>query len=126
MLHLTRDDPATIAFVLRCLQRGAIGAAEVREWAEETLLHTGGDCPIYVEGLTVFDGTLAEALHVVAFTPERRFGAEEDAALDALAALRKQDAAEPDDDGGAAARLEQRYPDTLREFRAAFPFLRLP
>ena len=70
MYQLSPSKPDTIAFVVRCLQSGAIDAGELRAWAEEVLVAVD-DCPIYVEGLTEFDGPPEDVFRYLGFVPER-------------------------------------------------------
>ncbi len=117
-----RADPDSVAFVTRCFLLQVVDAEELRAWAEEVLAG-GEECPIFVEGLAVFDGVGEEVYRMLGFVPERAFTAARDTALVGIAYDRGR-APRPGSPGEAEAREALRaHPELADEFRRAFAFL---
>jgi hypothetical protein len=121
-LALTKDDSATIGFVVACLFAGAIDVRELRSWAEHVL--TASDaCPTYVIDLSTFDQPLFHIYRLIGFVPSSALTDSERVALVGIAAARGRDPFEPvpTKEQALAALAAQRH--LLTRFRATFPFI---
>ena len=121
-LALTKDDSATIGFVVACLFAGAIDIQELRSWADHVLA-TSDACPTYITDLSTFDQPLFHIYRLIGFVPNSGLTDSERVALVGIAAARGRDPFEPlpTKEQSLAALAAQRH--LPARFRATFPFI---
>jgi hypothetical protein len=121
-LALTKENSATIGFVVACLFSGVIDRSELHAWADHVLVSTDS-CPLYIVDLSTFDETLPHIYRVIGFTPGSGLSEAERVALIGIAFIRGRDRFEPEPAREEALAALAICPHILARFRDTFPFI---
>jgi hypothetical protein len=125
MPFLTKENSATIGFVVSCIFTGAIDKQELRAWADHVLMTTETS-PLYIVDLSTFDEPLTHLFKIIGFVPHSGLSDEEKVALAGIAFMRGHEQFEPLPTREEALAALARYPQVLTRFRETFPFIALP
>ena len=123
-LALTKNDSATIGFVLACLFKGAIDRQELRAWADYVLTTTDS-CPPYVADLSTFDQPLSHIYRLIGFVPSSGLTDSERIGLVGIAVVRGRGQFEPVPTKEEALTALAAHRDLVPRFREIFPFISL-
>jgi hypothetical protein len=119
---LTKDNSATIGFVVLCLFRGAIDIDELHAWVDH-IYATTDSCPTYFVDLIAYDEPLTHIFRTIGFHPESRLSADERVALTGIAFLRGREQFEPEPTRDEAVAALAAHPHIASRFRETFPFI---
>jgi hypothetical protein len=124
-LALTKENSATIGFVVSSVFAGAIDRQELQAWGDHVLASTDS-YPLYIIDLSTFDEALFHIYKVIGFAPCSGLTDAEGDALVGIAFVRgrEQFEAVPSRDRALAALAK--HPHVLTRFRETFPFIALP
>jgi hypothetical protein len=121
-LALTKENSATIGFVVSCIFAGAIDKRELQAWADHVLVSTDS-YPPYIVDLSTFDEPLFHISRVVGFVPHSNLSDSEKDALVGIAFVRGREQFEPVPSRDQALAALAAHPPVLARFRETFPFI---
>ena len=119
---LTKDNSATIGFVVASLFAGAISKAELRAWTDHIFAITDSQ-PTYLVDLCTFDEPLSHLFKVIGFVPHCDLSDLEGDALVGIAFARGHSRCEPEPTREQALAILKLHPQILTRFHDTFPFI---
>ena len=119
---LTKENSATIGFVVACLFAKAIDKDEMHAWADH-IFATTDSCPSYLVDVSTFDEPLFHISRVIGFVPVSGLSDSEQVALVGIAFLRGRDQFEPAPTREQAVSALATHQHLVTRFRETFPFI---
>ena len=121
---ITKDNSATIGFVVSCLFAQAISKDELRAWVDHIFTITDSP-PTYLVDLGIFDEPLSHIFKVIGFVPHCDLDDSERNALVGIAYSRGRSRFEPEPTREQALAALKLHPEVLARFCATFPFIEI-